>query len=492
MITGTGLARVTIRAPRRRIDVALPEHAPVAELLPELLRHAGEGLADDGERHGGWLLRRADGQPLVPGGGLHAQGVRDGAVLHLVPARLAWPELAYDDVVEAVAASARRVAPGWTPAVTRVAGMAAAGLPLAVGLVALPQVGTPGRAFVALGVAVLLVVAGMVTSIGYGDGPAGAALAGYAMPYALVGGGLLVAPAGATGLGWPGAPQLLASTAPQLLASTAPQLLVGSAALLLSAALGAAGVAAVPWLFAAGMTAGLLGAAGAALGLVLPAPEAAAVAMAALVCGIGVLPLLAVRLGRVPVPLVTDAAAGAATAGPSARSPAAGRPGHRAAPDRPDPGWVLAAVRRAESLLTGVLVGHAAATAVAAAVLLGGGVAARLLVGVAGVSLLLRARLFAAVRQRVPVLAAGASCLAALALDGAAGAGSQGGALVLVGFAAAAGVAAVMAGATYARRPPSPYLSRAADLADMALVVSVAPVACAVTGLYGLVLGVTG
>ncbi|HET8660651.1 MAG TPA: type VII secretion integral membrane protein EccD [Micromonosporaceae bacterium] len=474
---GTGLARVTIRAPHRRVDVALPEHAPVAELLPELLRHAGEGLADDGEHHGGWLLRRADGQPLAPGGGLHAQGVRDGAVLHLVPARLAWPELAYDDVVEVIAAGARRVAPGWTGAATRVAGMAAAGLPLAVGLVALPQVAPPGRAFVGLGVAVLLVVAGMIASIGYGDGPLGAALAGYAMPYALAGGGLLVAPADLTGLGWLGAPQLL----------------VGSVALLLSAALGAAGVAAVPWLFAAGVTAGLLGALGAALGLVLPAPGAAAVVMTALVCGVGVLPLLAIRLGRVPVPPVTEAVAGSPAAGsPAVGSPAAGRPGHRAAPGQPDGARVLAAVRRAESLLTGALAGHAAATAVAAGVLLGGGVAARLLVGVAGVSLLLRARIFAAVRQRVPVLAAGVSCLAALALDVTAGTLPQGGAMMLVGAAVALGLAAVLAGATYARRPPSPYLSRAADLADLVLVVSVVPVACAVLGLYGLVRGVTG
>ena len=57
----SGLARVTISAPQRRVDVALPEHVPLAELLPEVLRHAGEGLADDGERHGGWLLRRTDG-----------------------------------------------------------------------------------------------------------------------------------------------------------------------------------------------------------------------------------------------------------------------------------------------------------------------------------------------------------------------------------------------------------------------------------------------
>ncbi|HEY0696603.1 MAG TPA: EsaB/YukD family protein, partial [Micromonospora sp.] len=104
----TGLARVTISAPQRRVDVALPEQLPLAELLPEVLRHAGEGLADDGERHGGWVLRRTDGVSLSPAQALLAQGVRDGEVLHLVPARAQWPELEYDDVVEAIADGARR------------------------------------------------------------------------------------------------------------------------------------------------------------------------------------------------------------------------------------------------------------------------------------------------------------------------------------------------------------------------------------------------
>jgi hypothetical protein len=45
----------------------------------------------------------------------------------------------------------------------------------------------------------------------------------------------------------------------------------------------------------------------------------------------------------------------------------------------------------------------------------------------------------------------------------------------------------VAAGATYSRRPPSPYLGRAADLLDTLVVVSVIPVACAVVGLYDLV-----
>ena len=56
-----GLARVTISAPQRRVDVALPEHVPLAELLPEVLRHAGEGLADDGEKTVAGCCGAADG-----------------------------------------------------------------------------------------------------------------------------------------------------------------------------------------------------------------------------------------------------------------------------------------------------------------------------------------------------------------------------------------------------------------------------------------------
>jgi hypothetical protein len=47
-------------------------------------------------------------------------------------------------------------------------------------------------------------------------------------------------------------------------------------------------------------------------------------------------------------------------------------------------------------------------------------------------------------------------------------------------------LATVAAGATWTRRPPSPYLGRAADLLDTLAVVAVIPVACAVIGLYGM------
>ncbi|MEV0396078.1 type VII secretion integral membrane protein EccD [Polymorphospora rubra] len=462
----TGLARVTVSAPRRRVDVAVPEHLPLAELLPELLRHAGEGLADDGEQHGGWVLRRTDGAPLAAGQGLQPQGVRDGEVLHLVPARARWPELEYDDVVEVIAEAARRGGGAWSAGATRTATVAVAGVPLAVGLLTLVLAGPgwPVGAYAGLTAAILLTLAGTVASRAYGDAVGGAALGGFAMPYAFVGGGLLVAsgdPVGVPGpLRWLGAPELLAA----------------SVALLLVAVLGLAGVAAVVRVFTAGVLVGLLGAVAATAGFFLPGAGTAAILTVLLVCGIGVLPLLAIRLGRLPMPPVTL---------PSGAGGAEDFPAADAARERPDRRRVHDAVARTEELLAGMLVGHALLTVAAATVLVTtGGWAGRSLVAVAAAALLLRSRLFATRRQRVPLVIAGSAGFAVLGAALAAAADPAVGLVVLAGGVPVA-LLTVIAGATYARRPPSPYLGRAADLLDTATVLCLVPVACAVLGLYG-------
>ncbi|WBB78845.1 type VII secretion integral membrane protein EccD [Micromonospora sp. WMMD882] len=465
----TGLARVTISAPQRRLDVALPEQVPLAELLPEVLRHAGEGLADDGERHGGWLLRRSDGAVLATGQALLAQGVRDGEILHLVPARAHWPELEYDDVVEAIADGARRRGTAWSPPATRAAALAGAGVPLAVGLVALLAGGPdhPGDWLVAAVLAGLLAVAGGVASRAYGDGPAGATLGGYALPYAFAAGALLVSsgdPVGPLGPArWLGAPELLA----------------GSVALLLVAALGLLGVAARLRVFVAGATVGLAGAATALLGLLLTPAGSAAVLLSLLAFVVGALPLLAIRLGKVPLPPITLPTDADTAPGAGVR-------------DLPDADRVHAAVARTEETLTGMLLGHAV-LAVAASVVLTvtGGVAGRILVAVTATVLLLRARLFVAVRQRVPAVAAGLTGLGVLGVALVEGAGPAT-LLGLVAAAAALALLTVAAGATYAQRPVSPYLGRVADLVDTLLVVSMVPVACAVLDLYDRARGLLG
>jgi type VII secretion integral membrane protein EccD len=466
-----GLARVTVSAPQRRVDVALPEHVPLAELLPEVLRHAGEGLADDGERHGGWLLRRTDGAVLTTAQGLFPQGVRDGEVLHLVPAREDWPELEYDDVVEAIADGARRRGAVWTPESTRTATLLAGAVLLALGLVAVLAAGPgwSGAAYVGLGAGLLLALCGVTASRAYGDAHAGAALGACAMPYAFAGGAVLIA-AGATDrvgvfgpLPWLGGPELLS----------------GSVALLLVAVLGGVGVAAGLRVFAAGVTVGLLGAATGLVSMLTTAAGAAAVLMSVLVCGIGVLPLLAIRFGKMPTPPVTLPTGGDAEGFTGAPSNSLD-----AARERPDRATVFAAVTRTEELLAGMLLGHAVLSAAAFLVLAtADGRSAPILVGVSAAALLLRSRLFVTLRQRVPLICAGLAGVTVLGVDLVWGADA--GTLLAVsaaGFLAA--LATVAAGATYSRKPPSPYLGRAADLLDTLVVVSVIPVACAVVGLY--------
>ena len=469
-----GLARVTISAPQRRIDVALPEHVPLAELLPEVLRHAGEGLADDGEKHGGWVLRRTDGVALATTQGLFPQGVRDGEVLHLVPAHAEWPELEYDDVVEAIAEGARRRGSIWRPESTRTATLAAAGVLLLLGLLAILLTGPvwTGAAFAGLGLALILALAGVTASRAYGDARAGAALGAYAMPFAFAGGAVLVATSDQVGVlapvRWLGGSELLA----------------GSVALLLVAALGGVGVAASLRLFAAGAVVGLLGALTAVTGMFTSAAGAAAALLSVLVCGIGALPLLAIRFGKMPTPPVTLPTGTAAAEGFTSVDAAGALD---AARERPDRATVFAAVTRTEEVLAGMLLGHAALTAGAFGVLAtAGSLSARILIGVSAVALLLRSRLFVTLRQRVPLVAGGLIGIAALGIDLL----RRADAVLLLGITAGALVLAiitVVAGATYSRKPPSPYLGRAADLLDTLVVVSVIPVACAVVGLYAAV-----
>jgi hypothetical protein len=207
----------------------------------------------------------------------------------------------------------------------------------------------------------------------------------------------------------------------------------------------------------------------------LTAPRAAALVVVILVAGIGLAPLVAVRLGRLPLPVVT---ASAALLNAEQR------------PARPE---VLAAVVRGDEILVGSLTGISLAAAGCMAVLTAaGGISAPLLAGVAATVLLLRARLFPAVAARLPLLVAG---LAGLALSAAAAAAASGSAtrLSAVALAVAAVVALLATAATAHRRRPgaSPYLGRLGDILDVTTVVALAPIACAVLNIYTWVRGLS-
>jgi type VII secretion integral membrane protein EccD len=460
---GSGLTRITVAAPSRRVDVALPDGVPVAELLPGLLRAAGEELADEGQEHGGWVLRRPDGAPVEAGRSLGVQEVRDGEVLHLVPRGRTWPELDYDDVVDAIAEGARAHSRSWAGPDTRRAGLAVAAAAVLVALGLVLSTGStegwtvPGS--VCLGLAVLLVVLATGAARSLGDTGTGAVLGVLAMPAAAAG-GLLV------GLGDLGLGQLAPA-----------QVLTGSAALLVTAVAVYSGVGDRTQYGTAGAVTGLLGAVGGAVALAgsMDAVDSAAVLLAVVLALTPLAPLLSIRLGRLPVPVLPTTAEELVADPP---------PVPRAR--------VEARVRRSDELLTGMLGGGAVVTGLASLLLvLSGRTSALVLVAlVAGVGML-RTRMFPALRHRLPLAAAGG--LGAVLLALAAAALEPGARLVVaVPVLLVVAGAGLLAGRAWADRGPGPYLGRVADVLDVLLVLAVVPTVCVVVGLYGYVRGLYG
>jgi hypothetical protein len=144
-------------------------------------------------------------------------------------------------------------------------------------------------------------------------------------------------------------------------------------------------------------------------------------------------------------------------------------------------------VARADAVLTGLAAGLAATAVGAGWALRPSGVAGLLLTLVAGLALLLRARLLVTVRQRVPLLAGGALLLL---VPFASGTWTLGRFAVPVLAVAVVGLA--LAGVRYRRRAPSPYLGRTADIVDTLCLVSLVPLAAAVLNLYAAMRGLAG
>jgi len=456
---GPDLARVTVSTPTRRMDVALPENAIVAELLPHLLRHAGDDLADDGEQHGGWTLRRATGAALDPTRSLGAQGVRDGELLNLAPRRADWPELAYDDIVEVIASGARRSGRLWSGAATRTCGLTVAAVLLAVGLLDVLWSGPSWTipAVCAAALAVVLIAVGVVLSRSLSDAVAGGVVAGCALPYAFAAGLLATAPSGA-----------------ELTDIGAPGLLLGCASLIVAGAIGYVAVAATLRIFVAGIGTGVAGLIGAVL--VMLGVTAAGSAGIVLTLAIGLLPaypLMARGLGGLPMPALPM------------------KP-EEILEDRPLPprDSVFAAVARATELLSGMLTATAVVSICAMATLAAaGGTSARILIATAGAALLLRSRLFPIPPQRIPLILSGMLALVVLviAMIGAADNAATR-LLFLLVIAAVAG--ATIAGAlAYSRRAASPRMGRTADIADVLAIMALVPLACAVAGVFHAIQG---
>ncbi|HVQ92085.1 MAG TPA: type VII secretion integral membrane protein EccD [Mycobacteriales bacterium] len=457
---GIGLARVTVAAPHSRVDVALPEHELVAQLMPGLLRRAGDDLADLGQQHSGWVLRRGDGDLLDGNRTLAAQNVLDGEVLYLVPRRTDWPEPEYDDLVDAIARETRRHTRPWSPAASRALGLGGASwlLLTLLGLLVIAGPPWPAPAIIAGSVAVVLLLTAAGLARALADAGAGAVLAGTALPFAAVAAAMFTA--GPLGVGELGAAQLLAGCGGLLAASIVADLAVAGR---------------TP-LFVAGTVLAILVAGGTLLRLAGLTPAGVAAVLAALVILVTpALPLLALRLGRLPTPSLPTS-----TADLLADEPLPARAA------------VQARVIRSDQVLTGIVQGGSVLL-VGCQLLLAADrdVSGTVLIALIAGTALLRARLYPTLRHRLPLLLVGLGGVAVLGGTALALRTPQllmvatAGALLLAGLAVAAGL-------TYSRRKAGPALGRLGDVIEVLAVLAVVPVACAVLGAYGQMRGLFG
>ncbi|MFF6999955.1 type VII secretion integral membrane protein EccD [Streptomyces sp. NPDC008313] len=389
--TGLGFCRVTIVAPDSRIDVALPDDIPVADIHPEILRLSRQSPAEGAPV--GYHLVRRDGTVLDSSRSFAAQRILDGELLTLRPFSESLPPAVFDDVSEAVASAVTREHTLWSGDLTRAAGLVGGGvLPALLAFVAWTadplhdMHSLPGVLAAVTGA--LLVVLAAVRARVYDDRASAVALGLGALPNMAVAGSGLLPPADGQGIG----------RLQFLLACGA--VLVASLVLTLCSPRGDGPFVAFVFASAVGLITVFL----AVLTHWTPTETAALCAPVA-VGSLAFLPGLSMRFARIPI-------------GFDPPDTSRGTYGDDPAPPGPvDADRIAAQARRGHELLVG-LVGGCALLAVGSAAVLGfcDDVWGQLLALATGVAMLMRAHLFRYTAQVAPVLAAGLGALVLLGL----------------------------------------------------------------------------
>ena len=452
-----GLSRVTIVAPRSRVDVALPSDVPLADLLPTLLGFAG--TATEESRHG-WTLSRLGSGELDSSATAEQLAVRDGELLYLRPRGDEAPVTVFDDVVDALATGGRRLS-RWTPSTSRAVGLTAGVLALLAGAVALPFAGPPYSigGLIGAALAATLLVAAMVFARALGDARTGTAFALVATVYAGVG-GLLV---------------LAGDTPPSSL--TVAHVAVAATLAMVAATVASIGVpGATPVFLAAGVVAAaVLATMGlAALFDIRPAAGAAVTVLAASAT-LPLLPMLAYRLVGLPVPNVPTERDQLLSDGENVN-------GIR----------ILELARRADAFLAALVSALAVIVAGTALLVAGDGLRGLLLALVLGLLSLARARWFLHRAQRLPLLLAGGVALAAAAVAVFAGADQVTRLVGVFGATIAIAAASIGFGLASQRRQNSPLWGRVLDVVEVLLILALAPLVVWEAGLLEWIRAIRG
>ena len=457
---GGHLVRLSVRTVTSRIDVTLPDQSTFAEALETVLDLCPQSLRDRAIAHGGWILRTAVGRMPDGESTLAAAGVMDGATLFLVGVDPSAGAAVCDDVAAAVAETVLHDPSGWPPAAGRAVALGAAGLFATVACLALLLAGPPWIpiTLVLAGGTVAAQVAAGLLSRTVGDSGA-AVVAGLTS----VGTGTAAATsatAGQADLLGVGAAQLLLGAIGATVCATAAALIIGRRIVPLVAVI----------------TGGLLMclSLGCAVGFDLPPVGCAAITVGLSMGLMPLVPAVALRSANVelaPIPTTVEDV--------------------RADNETIDAATVGRSTRRAVGSVTAMIQGLAWTSMVASAVLaFSGDLTAQLLAGFAAAGVVLRARLFATIGQRLPLLLAGIGSTAALLL---AVMTEQVGSANLAWSAPPALMASVgcLWLATRHRRP-APSVTRAAELADLIITMTIMPLVFAVLGVFGFIRGLGG
>ncbi|MFF2858837.1 type VII secretion integral membrane protein EccD [Streptomyces rubiginosohelvolus] len=458
------LCRLTVRAPAKSIDLAVPADVPVADLLPAVLGYAGDNLEEAGIDHGGWVLQRLGGEPLDEELTLDSYGLRDGDTLYLRPRAEALPEVHLDDLVDGIATTMRDHPFGWTPKVSRwvLLGIVVAVLAGGVLVIAWPGGSSLSRSVFATAAGLLLLASAGAASRAVGDAGAGAALGFMVGPYLALAGWLL--PGGE--LGGPHAYETLGA-----------RLLAASAAMAGGAVLALAVVAAFAALFLSVAVVSLFAAIAAVLLLttdLAPVHAAGILAVLAVILGAFV-PSLAFRMSgmRMP-PLPTNAQQLQEGIEPHAASA------------------VSARAILADGWMTSLYGAVGLVGAACVAVLARERELAEIIMTVALCLLLvLHARGLGNIWQRMSLVVPGVFGLLLLVLV-AAPVASPGSRLVTAAGLLAAAAAVAIAAWTVPGRRLVPYWGRAGEVLHSALAIAVLPLALWVLGVYGALRAING
>jgi type VII secretion integral membrane protein EccD len=453
-----GSCRLRFRTPDNGFELVVPTAVPLADLLPAILGHGGEDLAERGLDHAGWVLQRLGEEPLDEQRSAGELGLRDGELVHLRPRREQFPPVHFDDLVDGLFNGLVGRRDSWRPAVSH-------HLALALALVCVAGAGSllllPGprslRDLVAALLGVALLAGAGVTARVIGDRVAAIALAAAAVPMTALAGALL--PGGAAGSGLDGA-----------------RLLAGGSAAAGAAVLGISAIACAAQLFIALLAGSLFAVLAGVLTLAgFDATQDAAVLVALAVILSAFVPSLAFLLSGLRLPALPRNA--------------------QELQEHLEP-FPAEQVERRGRIADGFLSAFHVLLSViglsALAVLANGrGWAPQAMAAALAVLLLAHAYGLVAVAQRLPLLLAG-SCGALLLLGRVAVAQHTAGRLGMLAGLVLAATALLIIAWTLPGRRMLPYWARAVEVLHTLTAISLLPLAVFATGAFGALRGLFG